>query len=203
MRTAADRARDALRELGIGDARAPDDVLGAGFGGLTGLRGAAPVGAGLATRATGAGGGGPGISLGGIFADRHGASCDDGCARGPLAGVGRHRGATVKPEPMVVTDGLTRAEIQRVLDRVLPQIRSCYENELGHAPDLEGKVVTSWTITAAGSVASPGVVQSTFGAAGAPVGACVVHVIGRLKFPSPRGGGQVVVSYPFVFSVAG
>jgi hypothetical protein len=46
--------------------------------------------------------------------------------------------------------------------------------------------------------------QNTFsGGSAQPIEQCVTRIIQRLKFPSPKGGGQVVVTYPFVFSASG
>ena len=44
---------------------------------------------------------------------------------------------------------------------------------------------------------TPDKLQSTMGN---NVDECVLRVIRQLKFPSPRGGGVVSVSYPFVFT---
>ena len=36
-----------------------------------------------------------------------------------------------------------------------------------------------------------------------PIEQCVQRIIQRLKFPTPKGGGVVNVTYPFVFSNSG
>jgi hypothetical protein len=101
-------------------------------------------------------------------------------------------------------EGLTREEIQRVLKRVMPQIKYCYEKELNREPTLEGKLTTAWTITKDGTVSGAQLSATTMQKTGGDqVGSCVTRILGRLQFPSPRGGGQVVVTYPFVFSTAG
>jgi hypothetical protein len=106
--------------------------------------------------------------------------------------------------PVQNGDGLTREEIQRVLKRVMPQIKYCYEKELNREPTLEGKLTSSWTITKDGSVSGAQLSATTMQKTGGDqVGTCVTRVLSRLQFPAPRGGGQVVVTYPFVFSTAG
>lgn len=106
--------------------------------------------------------------------------------------------------PVQSGDGLSREEIQRVLKRVMPQIKFCYEKELNREPTLEGKVTSAWTIKRDGTVTGAQVSASTMQKTGGDqVGSCVTRILSRLQFPSPRGGGQVVVTYPFVFSTAG
>jgi hypothetical protein len=112
-----------------------------------------------------------------------------------------------KPETKLVVetvrheDGLSRDEIQRVMERLRSQVKNCYERELGAAPDLEGKVALGFVIDASGDVATTMVHQNTLAAEpGKRTGACIQKVVGRAKFPSPRGGGTVAVTYPFVLS---
>ncbi len=106
--------------------------------------------------------------------------------------------------PVQSGDGLTREEIQRVLKRVMSQIKFCYEKELNREPTLEGKLTSAWTITKDGSVSGAQLSATTMQKTGGDqVGSCVTRILGRLQFPAPRGGGQVVVTYPFVFSTAG
>jgi hypothetical protein len=97
--------------------------------------------------------------------------------------------------------GLSRTDIQTVISRVMPQIKQCYEKELDSDPALEGKLTMRWVVTADGAVADALVSQNTFRGEGAkPTGDCVLGIIARLKFPQPKGGGKVFVTYPFVFS---
>jgi len=32
---------------------------------------------------------------------------------------------------------------------------------------------------------------------------CVLRVVRRIRFPAPKGGGEVIVTYPFMFTTAG
>lgn len=178
----------------------PSSVFGEKGPTLTGLRGQGDgVGeAGLGLRDVGGGGGGDRQGIGGIDG-RIGSG--DGCDDCDVELATRKKPATVVPRPPVITDGLSRDEIQRVITRVMSRIKHCYESELQSDPGLEGKLVTTWTIAPSGLVEGARVLES--GLASASVGGCVVRVISRLQFPAPAGGGQVFVTYPFVFQTAG
>jgi len=55
----------------------------------------------------------------------------------------------------------------------------------------------NFTIGKTGSVSSAKVQKSSVGSQA--VNSCLVSVFKRLKFPKPKGGGIVIVKYPFVF----
>lgn len=202
-------AMDALAALGLkGPDGAVSNVLGPGGLGsginnaLGGLRGASMGDAGgaggLGSRGTGAGGGGNALGIGGL-----GSGTGRGSGgRGGIDLGGRGKGMTrVQPGKVIHKGSLSREEIQRVISRVMNQIKFCYERELNKNPNLEGKLVASWVISGAGDVASANAAQNTMGSQ--PVEQCVMRIIKRLKFPQPKGGGQVFVTYPFVFSPSG
>lgn len=65
-------------------------------------------------------------------------------------------------------------------------------------PELSGKVVVKFVISATGSVASATVTESTLDEPS--VETCIVNKVKRWVFPEPAGGGIVVVNYPFIFS---
>jgi TonB family protein len=81
------------------------------------------------------------------------------------------------------------------------EIRFCYEKALAGAPGLGGRVTTTFTIGPMGQVNAAFVTASTLGHAA--VEGCIVAAIRRWPFPAPRGGGAVIVSYPFLFVPAG
>ena len=205
-------AMDALAQLGLkGPEGAVSNVFGPGGLGsginnqLGGLKGASMGDAGgaggLGSRGTGAGGGGTGLGIGGL-----GSGTGRGSGgSGNIDLGGRGKGMTrIVPGKIIYEGGLSREEIQRVISRVMSQIKYCYEKELNKDPNLEGKLVASWIISGSGDVQSANMAENTFGGASAqPVSQCVLRIIQRLKFPSPKGGGQVFVTYPFVFSSSG
>lgn len=205
-------AMDALAQLGLkGPEGAVSNVFGPGGLGsginnqLGGLKGASMGDAGgaggLGSRGTGAGGGGTGLGIGGL-----GSGTGRGSGgSGNIDLGGRGKGMTrIVPGKIIYEGGLSREEIQRVINRVMSQIKYCYEKELNKDPNLEGKLVMSWVITGSGDVGSGQAAENTFGGgSGPPIEQCVLRIIQRLKFPNPKGGGQVFVTYPFVFSSSG
>jgi len=205
-------AQDALAALGLkGPEGAVSNVFGPGglgsgvnnaLGGLSGASmGDAGGAGGLGSRGTGAGGGGTGLGIGGL-----GSGTGRGSGgNGNIDLGGRGKGTTkIVPGKIIYEGGLSREEIQRVISRVMSQIKYCYEKELNKDPNLEGKLVMFWLISGSGDVQTASASQNTFsGASGPPIEQCVQRIIQRLKFPSPKGGGVVNVTYPFVFSNSG
>jgi tetratricopeptide (TPR) repeat protein len=96
---------------------------------------------------------------------------------------------------------LTREEIAKVVRANISVIQACYEKQLVVNPGLAGKLVISWTIAPSGKVQEASVKTDTLGFPG--VGSCVRDAILEWKFPRPRGGGVVRVTYPFIFNSAG
>lgn len=205
-------AMDALAALGLkGPEGAVSNVFGPGGLGsgvnnaLGGLKGASMGDAGgaggLGSRGTGAGGGGTGLGIGGL-----GSGTGRGSGgNGNIDLGGRGKGTTkIIPGKIIYEGGLSREEIQRVISRVMSQIKYCYEKELNKDPNLEGKLVMYWLISGSGDVTTANASQNTFaGSSAKPVEQCVTRIIERLKFPSPKGNGVVNVTYPFVFAASG
>ena len=81
------------------------------------------------------------------------------------------------------------------------ELRRCHEGTLSRSPRLHNRLVVRFTIKANGTCASPSIVSSTF--ADRKVGSCVLKAMRRWRFPQPAGGGDVVITYPFVFSSGG
>ncbi len=167
---------------------APGDAQG--FGGL-GLRG------------SGSGGGGMGdsIGIGGIGTKgRGGGTGTYGTGTGSLgAKKGIDIGIT-SSEPMVM-GSLDKELIRQVIHRNRNQIRYCYESQLTRFPKLNGKVAVKFVISASGTVASSQVAQST--ANNAELETCVAGRVRTWQFPKPKGGGVVIVTYPFIFKQSG
>jgi len=169
----------------------PQDMAGS-IGGVS-IFGARGIG----IRGTGAGGGG----MGGFGSGSGRGSGGDG----NVDLGGRGKGATKVVAGKVIHEGgLGREAIQRVVTRVMGQIKYCYERELTRDPSLAGRLVMSWRIAGTGEVQMATVVQSTLtGPGGQPTQQCVQRIIQRLMFPAPLGGGVVQVTYPFDFSASG
>jgi TonB family protein len=100
-----------------------------------------------------------------------------------------------------VIGSLDKAIIRRVIRRHINEWRYCYERELQPNPSLSGRIITRFTIGPTGRVLTSRIEESTVG--NAAVERCVAQALRRWRFPAPRGGGIVVVSYPVVFHAAG
>ena len=64
-------------------------------------------------------------------------------------------------------------------------------------PEIGGRVVINFIISASGDVSSSKVQRTTMN--NMEVETCVAEQIKKIKFPKPKGGGIVIVNYPFVF----
>lgn len=93
--------------------------------------------------------------------------------------------------------GLDKSVIAAIVREHLGQIKHCYERQLLVDPNLFGKVIAHWSINGSGLVDETSVKKSTMGSAA--VENCVLAKIRTWKFPKPKGGGKVIVSYPFLF----
>jgi TonB family protein len=167
---------------------APGDAQG--FGGL-GLRG------------SGSGGGGIGdtIGIGGIGTKgRGGGTGGYGSGVGVLGGKKDVDIGITSSDPTVM-GSLDKELIRKVIHANRGQIRYCYESQLNRFPKLEGKVSVKFVITASGSVATSQVAGSTAG--NAELETCVAGRVKTWMFPKPKGGGVVVVTYPFIFKQSG
>lgn len=208
--------RKKVLSAGLLGAMGPDDgaasnVFGPGGLGtginnaLGGLQGGAGMGdahgvGGLGSRGTGPGGGGTGLGLGGL------GTKGGGRGRGGYGSIdlgGKGKGTTrIIPGKTTVVGGLSKEVIGKVIQRHWNEIKYCYEKELQKDPNLQGKVSVMFTIDGTGSVADASVTEDSVGSNRA-VSSCMAQRIRRWKFPEPKGGGQVIVTYPWVFRAAG
>jgi TonB family protein len=190
---------------GAGASGAVSNVFGPGglgtginnaMGGLRGTEmGDAGGAGGLGTRGSGAGGGGNGLGIGGL--GTHGRGSGSGYGNIDLGGRGK--GTTrIVPGKTIIQGSLSKEEIGRVIRRNLARFKYCYEKQLNANPNLAGKVAVYFTIAPTGEVAQASVRETSMNDEN--VESCVIKVMRSLKFPKPRGGGIVVVTYPFVFA---
>ncbi|RYZ98940.1 MAG: AgmX/PglI C-terminal domain-containing protein, partial [Proteobacteria bacterium] len=93
--------------------------------------------------------------------------------------------------------GLDKSLIAAVVQANIGQIKHCYERQLIVDPNIFGKVVAAWTINKDGLVSVSSIKNSTMNSK--PVENCIAGKIKAWAFPKPQGGGQVLVSYPFMF----
>ena len=138
-------------------------------------------------------GGGKGISTAGVGGGKSGS----GLGNGLTAGKTGSGGVGLIEEESEVIGGLDREVIAQYIKTQLGQILYCYERQLSANPDLYGKVAVKFTIAGTGQVESQLIGQTTLNSV--PVEGCILSKISKWKFPEPRGGTKVVVTYPFLF----
>jgi TonB family protein len=107
----------------------------------------------------------------------------------------------IAADDATVMGSLDKELIRQVIARNRGQIRFCYESLLNRYPKLGGKVAIRFTISATGSVVASSLAQST--ANNPELEQCVAGRVRTWQFPQPKGGGVVVVTYPFIFKAAG
>lgn len=171
------------------------------LGDLTGYSGADKRGThGFGTIGAGRGGDGTSLGLGdGIVT--YGLNQRDGSALSASEMKKPSGKASIKINPANVVGSMDKSEIARIMKKHYNQIRYCYQKELNRNPNLYGKITVRFIIGATGGVRSSVVKLSTM--KNSNVEQCVNSVIRHIVFPAPNCGGQVHVSYPFVFNSEG
>lgn len=172
------------------------NMFGAAPGDAAGLGG-------LGLRGSGSGGGGVGdtIGIGGIGTHgRGGGTGGYGAGVGVLGGKKDVDIGITSSEPMVV-GSLDKELIRKVIHANRGQIRFCYDSQLNRFPNLNGKVAIRFMISPEGTVKQATVAQTTVN--NAELEACVAGRVHTWIFPKPKGGGMVVVTYPFIFKQSG
>ncbi|MEM9075213.1 MAG: AgmX/PglI C-terminal domain-containing protein [Myxococcota bacterium] len=186
------------------DVPSVSDILGGMGEGVT-VAGRGSGGAGL----LGVGGGGGGDGPGALFGAGN-VGTGQGRGRGGLGmgmgGVGA-RGRKSREVMVSVTRGMARVngylsaeQINRVVRANQAAVRYCYEVEVQRQPNLRGRVEINWRINLQGAVTSSRVARSTL--RNPRVEGCIVRQVRRWRFPRPDGG-EVNVTYPFIFGVQG
>ncbi len=158
---------------------------------------------GLGLRGSGSGGGGVGdtIGIGGIGTKgRGGGTGGYGSGVGVLGGKKDIDIGITSSEPTVM-GSLDKELIRKVIHANRGQIRYCYESQLNRFPKLNGKVAVKFIISPTGSVSTSSVAQTTVN--NAELEACVAGRVRTWQFPKPKGGGVVIVTYPFIFAQSG
>ena len=199
------KVNDLLRQMmGGGSAL---NVATAGFGGeldaaLNALSGPTSTAqldglGGIGSRGGGPGAGTAGLGIGGVGTV--------GGSRGPgsFGLLSGHKAVSIVcryPVNIADASGYSREEVLRVVKRHQSEIRFCYESALQQHPELAGKVTARWVIAPTGDVETAEIAESSLGEPTAE--ACILQRVKRWRFPQPKGG-EVVINFPWVFSVAG
>lgn len=192
----------ALRESGELDgmfgSSGLDANLTGGIGGLIGAKGTQIGSGGLGSRGSGLGGGGTAEGLGGLGTKGIGSGRSGyGSGGGDFGAKGEGGIGQVGGDPIIL-GALDRSLIDEVIKRHMNQIKYCYQRELTKNPALGGKIVIKFTIAKDGTVSAASTKSTTMN--NASVEQCIVGRFMRMQFPEPKGGGIVIVSYPFLFS---
>jgi len=172
--------------------------LQSGIGGLIGAKGTQAGSGGLGGRGGGLGGGGSADGLGGMGTKGRGSgSSGYGSGGGDFGQRGEGAIAGVGGDPIIL-GALDKSLIDAVIKRNMSAIRYCYQRELTKNPSLNGKITVKFVIAADGSVSSATTKSSSM--SNPAVESCINGRFMRFTFPQPKGGGIVIVSYPFIFS---
>ncbi len=112
-------------------------------------------------------------------------------------GVGKGDVGFLEEEAGIEGSGLDRDVIAQFIRDHLGEIRYCYERQLSAQSDLQGKVSVKFAIGGSGKVESVSIADTSMKSE--LVEGCMARQISKWKFPEPKGGVQVRVSYPFSF----
>jgi hypothetical protein len=190
----------------LGGLRSNDIVLGAGSG--TGLHGAGPAGGGTAeggvpfgsgTLDTGWGpgkGGGFGAGAGGPGGRGLGGTGKGGLGGGEGAGGGGEGERKVAgTQKAAAGQGLSPAQIQRVVMSRMGAFQACFEMASAHDPTLKGNVGIAFSISPGGDVSAASVSGSSL--KNPRVEGCMLRTFQRLRFPS--ADKPTNAAFPFAF----
>lgn len=95
--------------------------------------------------------------------------------------------------------GLHRDVIKAAIDMQRESVRFCYERELQRQPDVAGKVVFRFVIGMDGRVSR---IEEKKSELPVHLDECIEGVVRRIRFPRPVGGGEVTVTFPWIFKPA-
>lgn len=96
--------------------------------------------------------------------------------------------------------------IREQMQALLPLIKECYEHALDEKPQLAGRLMVSFTIVAEPDVGGLVSDSKIDGAASTiddeGLRECVQETMYGARFPAPRDGGELRVTYPFILAPA-
>lgn len=133
------------------------------------------------------------VNTAGIAGGRGTAALGSGLAAGKT-GSG---GVGLLEDDAEVEGGLDRSVIAEYIQRQLGHILNCYERQLSAHPELHGKISVNFTISSTGQVVTQKIVETEM--KNQPTESCMLSKVAQWKFPEPKGGTKVVVTYPFMF----
>ncbi|MBD90620.1 MAG: hypothetical protein CL940_09795 [Deltaproteobacteria bacterium] len=95
-----------------------------------------------------------------------------------------------------VSGRLDRKTVQKIIRRNLSGIKWCYQDALQRNPKLRGKVTLSFAILPNGALKNPRASNPSIN--DNALLSCITKKMKRWKFPAPKDGGVVKVSYPLI-----
>jgi pSer/pThr/pTyr-binding forkhead associated (FHA) protein len=181
----------------FGSSNLSSDLAG-GIGGVIGAKGIQVGSGGLGSRGSGLGGGGSADGLGGLGTKGRGSGRSGyGSGGGSFGKKGTGGLGKIGGDPIIL-GALDKSLIDAVIKRNMNQIKYCYQRQLTKNPDLGGKITVKFVIAKDGTVSKASIKSSSMGSK--DVENCITGRFMRFKFPEPKGGGIVIVSYPFIFA---
>ena len=183
-----DRGQRARAWSGL-EARRDDHQMVARSG-VLGLLGSSGGGGGLGLKGFGRGGGSVGRGTIGM-----------GSGRGKAPRLPGEVIPRIPARASAVMGAMDKNVIRRVARSHINQVRAVYQRALKRNPSVfNGRLNVSFVIGATGHVTSARV---RGGASGTQLARDLERVVRSWRFPAPRGGGSVSVTYPFFFRSAG
>ena len=116
-----------------------------------------------------------------------------------ISSTGRGRPRVRLGQP-VVSGAIEPSAIKRVIHRSVGKFRFCYLRQLQQEPSLAGGVTVKFSVNSRGRVSLARAVSDTASPKELAVGRCFARILRRIRFPRPRGGASVSVSYPFTLT---
>jgi len=125
---------------------------------------------------------------------------------GAMASRGSGEVRAVVHEPpkakISIRGGMSREAVLKVVNAHLDEIRDCYERELLHNPGISGKILMEWLIQLDGAVRYAKVKFTNIGHS-SDLHTCLQAQVVTWNFPRPKGGEEVLVTFPFLFESMG
>jgi len=104
-----------------------------------------------------------------------------------------------------VEEGLTKEEVGNVIHSHVSEVRYCYESAMMKNPNIQGKLIVDFVIQGKGAQA--GIIRSarinSSSLNDLSVDQCILGHLTKWRFPKPKGGVEVAVTYPFLFKSLG
>jgi hypothetical protein len=125
---------------------------------------------------------------------------------GAMASKGSGEVRAVVHEPpkanISIRGGMSREAVLKVVNTHLSEIQDCYERELLHNPGISGKILMEWLIQLDGTVRYAKVKFTNIGHS-SDLHSCLQAQVVTWNFPRPKGGEEVLVTFPFLFESMG